>query len=217
MFSMLRKTSFAMALALALGPVAAHAQNVPAAPAAPADVPLHKISGFRSAHFGMNEDQVRAAVARDFKDYASLLQPARHPDARYSMLVLPLPSLEPGPGAAGVTYIFAAAEHKLVQVNVLWSTDKPGDADRARMSTAGVQLADYFRALHWRPDAATMGVPLGPNGLVLFSGIDAHKAMVEVSLTGIALRGRDGKIAPAEGPVKLRVAYMAGPGAQQAH
>jgi hypothetical protein len=115
----------------------------------------------------------------------ALLQPARHPDARYSLLVLPLPALEPGPGPAGVTYIFAAAEHKLVQVNVLWNTDKPGDADRARMTAAGVQLADYFRALRWRPDAATMGVPLGPNGLVMFSGIDAHKAMVEVSLTGL--------------------------------
>jgi hypothetical protein len=103
---------------LGLGPGAAHAQNVPAAPA---DAPLHEVECFRSAHFGMNEDQVRAAVARDFKDYAALLQPARHPDARYSMLVLPLPlpALEPGPGAAGVTYIFAANEHKLVQVNVL--------------------------------------------------------------------------------------------------
>ena len=145
---------------------------------------------------------------------AALLQPARHPDPRYSLLVLPLPSLEPGPGAAGVTYIFAAKEHKLVQVNVLWSTtDKPGDADRTRMSAAGVQLADYFRALRWRPNAATMGVPLGPNGVVLFSGIDPHKAMVEVSLTGVSLRGGDGKVARAEGPVKLRVAYMAGLGA----
>jgi hypothetical protein len=85
------------------------------------------------------------------------------------------------------------------------------------MSAAGVQLADYFRALRWRPDAATMGVPLGPNGVVLFSGIDAHKAMVEVSLTGVSLRGSDGKVARAEGPVKLRVAYMAGPGEQQKH
>ena len=152
MFSLLRKTSFAAAVLLALGPGAAHAQNVPAAPA---EKPLHEISGFRSARFGMDEDQVRAAVARDFKDDAALVQPARHPDARYSMLVLPLPSLEPGPGPAGVTYIFAAKEHKLVQVNVLWSTsDKPSDADRARMSTAGIQLADYFRALSWRPDAA---------------------------------------------------------------
>ena len=206
MFSLLRKTSIAMAMLLVLGLGAAHAQNVPAAPA---EKPLHEITGFRSARFGMNEDQVRAAVARDFKDYAALVQPARHPDPRYSLLVLPLPSLEPGPGAAGVTYIFAAREHKLVQVNVLWSsTDKPGDEERARMSTAGMQLAEYFRALGWRPNAATMGVPLGPNGLVMFSGIDPHKSMVEVSVTGVSLRGRDGKILPAEGPVKLRVAYM---------
>ncbi len=211
MFSMLRKTTFATAMLLSVGPGAVHAQDVPAAPAARA---LHEITGFRSARFGMDEDQVRAAVAHDFRDHAALLQPARHPDPRYTMLVLPLPSLEPGPGAAGVTYIFAAREHKLVQVNVLWSsTDKPGDAERARMSTAGVQLADYFRALGWRSNAATMGVPLGSNGLVLFSGIDAHKAMVEVSLTGVALQGGDGKVVPAEGPVKLRVAYLSSLGA----
>ena len=54
-----------------------------------------------------------------------------HPDPRYSMLVLPLPSLEPGPGAAGVTYLFAGAAHKRVQVNVLWRTgDQPAGADR---------------------------------------------------------------------------------------
>jgi hypothetical protein len=48
----------------------------------------------------------------------------------------------------------------------------------------------------------------GSNGLVMFCGIDLHKAMVEVSLTGVSLRGRDGKIGPAEGPVKLRVAHI---------
>ena len=207
MFSLLRKTSFAGAMLCALVPGVSHAGDAPAAPAAK---PLHEITGFRSARFGMNEDEVRAAVARDFKDQATLLQPAHHPDPRFSMLVLPLPSLEPGPGAAGVTYLFDAARHKLVQVNVLWSTgDKPGEADRTRMATAGMQLADYFRKLAWRPDAATMGVPLGADGLVLFSGIDAHKAMVEVTLTGVPLQGRDGKVKPAAGPAKLRVAYMA--------
>jgi hypothetical protein len=206
MFSLLRKTSFAAAMLVALVPGASRAADVPAAPAAR---PLHEITGFRSARFGMNEDEVRAAVARDFKDHATLLQAVRHPDPRYGMLVLPLPALAPGPGAAGVTYLFDAARHKLVQVNVLWSTgDKPDEADRTRMVTAGVQLADYFRKLAWRPDAATMGVPLGSDGLVLFSGIDAHKAMVEVSVTGVPLQGRDGKVKAATGPAKLRVAYL---------
>lgn len=206
MFSLLRKTSFAGAMLCALVPGVSHAADTPAAPAAK---PLHEITGFRSARFGMNEDEVRAAVARDFKDHATLLQSVRHPDPRYSMLVLPLPALEPGPGAAGVTYLFDAAKHKLVQVNVLWSTgDKPADADRTRIVTAGVQLADYFRKLAWRPDAATMGVPLGTDGIVLFSGIDPHKAMVEVSVTGVPLQGRDGKVNAATGPAKLRVAYL---------
>jgi hypothetical protein len=148
MFSFIRNTSFATALLLALGPGTVHAQ------AAPADKALHEIAGFRSARFGMNEDQVRAAVARDFKDQATLLQTARHPDPRYSVLVLPLPALEPGPGPAGVTYIFAAQEHKLVQVNVLWSMDKPGARTRRRWAcrserTASCCSAGSTRTRRW--------------------------------------------------------------------
>ena len=193
----------------AVGLGAAHAQTAPAAPAARS---LHEIKGFRSAHFGMSEEEVRAAVARDFKDYAALIQQADNPVDRVRLLVLPLPALEPGPGAAGVTYIFGATSHKLIQVNVLWTTSpKPGDAERSRLATAGIQLSDYFRALGWRPDAATMGVPLGPNGLVLFSGVDPHKAMVEVTLFGSVIRNKDS--AAPEGPAKLRVAYISTIGA----
>jgi hypothetical protein len=38
---------------------------------------------------------------------------------------------------------------------------------------------------------------------------DAHKAMVEVSLTGVPVRGPIGDTATANGPGKLRVAYVA--------
>ena len=170
---------------------------------------LHEIRGFRSARFGMDEQQVRAAVALDFKDQAKLLQPARVPGAA-QVLVLPLAELAPGPGPAGVTYIFNAGG-KLAQVNLLWSADTAG---RARLAAAGAQLADAFRALKWRPNAATMGVPIGQQGVALFSGVDGRKAMVEVSLLGVPARGPVGEVSAAaaagNGPAKLRVAYIAG-------
>lgn len=205
MFLSLRKASLSMTFFLAAGVALAHAENMPSQ----ASRPLHEVNGFRRVHFGMDEAQVRAAIARDFKDQAALVQQVDHPAKRVRMLVLPLPALEPGPGPAGVTYIFGATTNKLIQVNVLWTTSpRPDEAERTRLTSAGVQLSDYFRALKWRPNAATMGLPLGPNGLVLFSGIDPKNAMVEVSLSGIAIRGKDGVAAPPAGPAKLRVAYL---------
>jgi hypothetical protein len=55
-----------------------------------------------------------------------------------------------------------------------------------------------------------MGQPIGQQGVALFSGIDAHKAMVEVSLLGVPVKGPVGGIAASNGPGKLRVAYVAG-------
>lgn len=203
MFSYSRKAVAALSFFLASG--AAIAQSQPAPQAA-----FHEIGGFRSAHFGMDEAAVRAAVAQDFKDNAGYLQAADNPAAGVRLLVLPLPALEPGPGPAGITYIFGAHSHRLIQVNVLWSTGaSPTEAERNRLGVAGVQLSDYFRALKWRPNASTMGVPLGANGVVLFSGIDPHDAMVEVSLTGIPVQGKDGMSAAQAGPARLRVAYLA--------
>ncbi|WP_426336204.1 hypothetical protein ACN9MY_23510 [Pseudoduganella sp. R-31] len=170
---------------------------------------LHEIKGFRSARFGMDEQQVRAAVAADFKEQAKLLQQAKLPGGA-RVLVLPLAQLSPGPGPAGVTYIFDGPGGKLVQVNLLWSTSQsPDAAERNRLAAAGVKLADSFRALKWRPKAATMGVPIGQQGVALFSGIDVHKAMVEVSLLGVPVRGPVGETAGGSGPAKLRVAYVA--------
>lgn len=171
---------------------------------------LHEIKGFRSARFGMDEQQVRAAVAMDFKEQASLLQSAKAPGGG-RVLVLPLAQLAPGPGPAGVTYLFDAASGKLAQVNLQWSTAAGADAaERGRLAAAGARLADSFRVLKWRPNAATMGQPIGQQGVALFSGIDAHKAMVEVSLLGVPVKGPVGEIAASNGPGKLRVAYVAG-------
>jgi len=167
---------------------------------------LHEIKGFRSARFGMDEQQVRAAVAVDFKEQGKLLQQANLPGGG-RVLVLPLAQLAPGPGPAGVSYIFDGASGKLAQVNLQWTAEA---AERSKLAAAGAQLADSFRALKWRPNAATMGLPIGQQGVALFSGIDAHKAMVEVSLMGVPVKGPVGEIPATNGLGKLRVAYVAG-------
>ncbi|OWQ93171.1 hypothetical protein CDN99_01335 [Roseateles aquatilis] len=194
-------------LALSLGAVAADA---PAARAAPAPF---QIKGFRSAHFGMTADQVRAAIQHDFKVGPDAVREFDNDVEKTRVVVVALPALEPGPGPASVSYILGATSRKLMHVNVMWSSpDQPSNDERAKIAAAGLQLTHYFRQQTWKPDGVTTAVPSGPNGLVLFAGIDPNNALVEVRLTGVAITGAS---APAPtGPARLRVAYAATIGKQ---
>lgn len=213
MFTPTFYASLLMTLA-AIGPNSAHAQTpAPAAPATTATTAtatLHQVSGFRSARFGMTEAEVRQVVERDFKDAAGDLQAVDNAVEQTRSLALPLPSLEPVGMPASVTYIFGAKTRQLIHVNVLWtSATDAGDAERNRIAAGGVQLADYFGKLAWKPQGTLSGVPFGANGVVVFAGVDPNNAMVEVRLSGVALSGKNGVTPPPPGPTQLRVAYAA--------
>ncbi|MGV7208735.1 hypothetical protein ACLB1G_12855 [Oxalobacteraceae bacterium A2-2] len=197
----------------ALAQPAAPAAGAPAAGAPAADAALHHITGFRSARFGMTEDQVRQAVAQDFKDAASQLQAVDNRAEQTRSLVLPLPALDPVGLPASVTYIFGAASHQLIHVNVLWASAADASPQlRSRYAAGGLQLVSYFRGLRWKPDGVVGGIPAGPGGVVLFGGVDPDNALVEVRLSGVAIQGQDGVSAPPAGPTRLRIAYAAAAG-----
>jgi hypothetical protein len=208
----LRKLSLIMSLTAVTAAIGnpAHAQAAKPVTAATAAAP-YLIQGFRSAHFGMSEAQVREAIARDFQPAAGEIKEFDNDVEKTRLLALALSKLEPGPGAASVSYIFGASSHQLVHVNVVWtSSAQPQDAERGKFAAAAAQLSAYFRALNWQADRVTGGVPAGANGLVMFAGMDANNGAVEVRLNGVATTGADGKPGPAPtGPTQLRLAYMA--------
>ncbi|MYN28489.1 hypothetical protein [Duganella levis] len=193
--------TFAIATAVqAQAPVPAPS---PAAPAAPA---LHVITGFRSAHFGMTEAEVRQAVQHDFPADAAGLRAFDNPTERTRVLAVGLLKLEPGPASAAVSYIFGATSHQLIQVNVVWTTgEQPSEQERAQIAAAGFQLTSYFRELTWEPGHTGSGASRAPGVLTLFTGVDSKNAVVEVRLSGVAV----GKAAQPAGPTQLRLAYAA--------
>lgn len=177
--------------------------------------PAYRVHGFRSATFGLREAEVRAAIARDFPAAAAAVRHVDNPAEGTTALVLPLPALEPGPGPARVSYVFGASSQRLIHVSVVWQSDGAIDAGgRARYAAAGSQLAAYFRALPWGPKASAVPSPAGPNGLVLFVGIDEAGAGVEVRVLGVGTVDPQGRAGPEPaGPAQLRVAYHANVGA----
>ena len=105
-----------------------------------------------------------------------------------TLLVVDLPALDPGPGTAAVTDIVGAASKRLMHVNVAWtSAPTATEAERNRYTGAGLQLAKNFQGLPWKVNGTTANRPQGPNGLLLFAGLDRKNSAVELHLAGIAI------------------------------
>jgi hypothetical protein len=177
---------------------------------ATAPQPLHAVTGFRSALFGMTAAEVRAAIARDFNAAPDVITEVENPLEKTKVLAVRLASLEPAPGPVVLTYVLGAATQRLVHVNLTWASGPaPSDEERNRMGVAGLQLANHFRGLGWKPGGAILSQREGANAVLLFAGVDPKDAAVEVHLAGIYLTGKDGVSASPAGPVTLRVSYIA--------
>jgi hypothetical protein len=157
-----------------------------------------RVKGFRSAVFGMDQGQVLGAIAKDFHVPAEQVQTTVTPLDRTTVLTATVLGLDPGPGAAKVSYVLGAGSRRLVRVAVIWETATA--SERAALIDDGQILVNYFKAQTWEKDATEGRAPLEAGGLSLFSGEDPDGAAVEV-----AVQGSDGPSAP---PTALTVTYI---------
>jgi hypothetical protein len=197
----------ALACALALS-VPARAQ-VPTASAASAPAAPYRVTGFRSAKFGMTEPEVRAAIAHDFRFGDGALTASDDPAKRMHVLALHLSHLAPAPGVVNLSYVFDAASHRLIHVDVAWTTgDHPSDLERSQMAGAGVSLAHYFRALTWQPGRVTAGAMPRTTTFVFFDGVDPNEAAVDLRASGVRITEPGSAPIEPTGPAVLRLAYV---------
>lgn len=208
MHSMLSAAAFA-ALTAAGTPVHAVPASAPASAASLAMRAPHRVDGFRSAHWGMDEAGVRAAIAHDFPNAAGGTRPIEGA-AGVRALAVHVDHLDPGPGGAELTYILDARTQRLTHVNVVWSTGTtPDAAERGRMAGAAAQLTNYFRRQAWQSGATTQRLAADASFAVVFVGVDPWAAAVEVRLSGVVFERRGLPPSVPTGPAVLRVAYFA--------
>jgi len=148
------------------------------------DLPKYEVTGFRDARFGMTEPEVRATVAKSFGIKDADIKSGLNPTEATTLLIVALPSLDPGPGPATVTYIFGTKTKRLIQVNVIWEAD-PKAPNAEAVIGAGTRLARYFEGFAWRKDATRVGIPVGDNTVVLFAGEDEKKGAARLVIDGI--------------------------------
>lgn len=174
----------------------------------------HYITGFRSARFGMDKTEVRAAIMQDFQVDEAAISEMVNLDQATTVLAVNLPNLSPGPGPASVFYIFGATTGRLMYINVVWATsESPSVQERDRIAVAGLQLAHYFENMKWKPEGAVSGVSLNPGEVLAFAGVDPDDAGVQVIISGVPMTDAEGHEVPVSGPAILQISYTARYGA----
>jgi len=200
---------------LSLAPAFAQAPAPAAKPPASAPAGDYDIKGFRTAQFGHTQAQVRQAIAVDFGMAVRIIDTGNPAEGTQALQVT-VPKLEPGPGAATLTYIFGAASKTLQQINVVWVVDgEPAADQRNAVLTAAGQLANYFQTLPSPPKTVAGPAATGPNGLLLLAVQDRKGSSVEVAADGISYQAmQDNKpiTSPTpKGPAVLRISYILNP------
>src|SRR5215469_8247886 len=182
-------------------------------PAAAEDRQAYEVTGFRGAHFGMTEPELRAAIVKDFALKPADITSSVNPVEGTTVLTAKVAALEPGPGPAVVAFILGHTSKKLIQINVIWGEQSASSKDPSAMIAAGERLARYFAGYAWNKDTTRAGVPVGPNTVVLFSGEDSKTGAVRLVLDGVKYQmqkdGKDATSPDPKGPPRILINYIA--------
>jgi hypothetical protein len=219
-----RSIGGALAVALVLGAFsgAAAAQSAqkpgakdPAAKSAPSAAPMPsapagdeakpdtvKIDGFRSAAFGMNETQLRAAIRKDFNHSGDKIASEENANERTTVLSVTVDELLPDAGPARVSYILGHKSKRLIQVNIVWGAPG-GQVAPEKLVAAANNLRQYFLGAGYQPDSIVANAKADDGTIVVFKGADAQKRMTLLRL----ISGAPSKDAE-KSPAMLSLSYV---------
>jgi hypothetical protein len=168
-------------VAVALLHADAGAQSAPAAPSRPAE-DSGAIGGFRSAQFGMNEADVRKAIAKDLGVKPQDIKADVHPTEKTKLLSVTAKDLLPETGTSLVTYHLGYKSKQLMQVTIVWGRPVQADPDPQRLVGTANLLRNYFAAQQFQPEGRVLNAPV-EGGIVVFRGFDKAKRMVLLMLS----------------------------------
>jgi hypothetical protein len=141
------------------------------------------ITGFRSARFGMTEDEVRKAAVKDLSVKADAVAAEENGVERTRVLTVQAIEVLPDGGKAAVSYIFGHTSKKLIQVNALWAASTDSTLTAEKLVANANLLSNYFLGQGFAAESVTVNA-VTTGGLIVFRGMDAKKRMVQVSLLG---------------------------------
>jgi len=144
--------------------------------------PTVEVNGFRSAKFGMNENDVKNAIAKDFGKGAAV-KAETNPNEQTHVLSVKVPDVLPGGGAAEVSYVFGYKSKNLIQVGLSWSKATDEKMTPEQLFTNSTMLRTHFLAAGYKHESIATNMPIA-NGLLMFRGSDAKDRSTLLILQG---------------------------------
>lgn len=152
-------------------------------PTAADDRTAKAIDGFRSAKFGMNEADVRAAMAKDFGPKPDAIKVQDNASELTRSLLLSVPELLPNGGTAELSYVFGYKSKSLIQVGAVWSKGTDAAMTPEKLFSNANILRAHFMGEGFKPDSIAVNMPVA-GGIVMFRGSDAKDRSVILLLQG---------------------------------
>jgi hypothetical protein len=147
--------------------------------AAPAHAESVGVEGFRSAHFDMTEDQVRQAIAADFKlQPQNILKQVNKVD-RTTIISVRVPDLLPESGTAQVNYKLGYKSKKLIQVDVIWGPAIDPKTTPATLTAILINMRQYLQERGFPKEKTVVNATTPQaNILLMFRGEDEKGRVV---------------------------------------
>jgi hypothetical protein len=212
---MFRGTIVTVLLMIAVGaapqpllvPVQRQPSEAPGAPQEPEPVEHVKVEGFRSARWGMDAAQVKAAILKDFGIPADRVKTEENTAERTTVLTATVNDLLEGAGPARISYILGFKTKKLIQVTIIWGTQVDPQAHPDKIVAAANQLRQLFLDSGYQPETVVTNARMADGTILVFQGQDADKHTTVLRLANTLAPSKSSKTEGSVGSVALSLSY----------
>jgi hypothetical protein len=166
-----------------------------------------KVEGFRSARWGMDGAQVKAAILKDFGIPAEKVKTEENAAERTTILTATVNDLLEGAGPARVSYVLGFKTKKLIQVTILWGTPVDPQAHPDKIVAAANQLRQLFLDSGYQPETVASNARMADGTILVFQGQDADKHMTVLRLANAPAPTKGPKTEGTGGSVALSLSY----------
>jgi hypothetical protein len=165
-----------------------------------------RVTGFRSAHFGMDEKKILKAIYRDFKIPKSKIKRQIHAKERTRSYEISVTNLLPESGPSRIFYIFGHKSKKLIQVNLVWGKPVTDSPDAKSIVDTANQLRDHFMQKNFPEKGRRINTLLPDGSVLVFRGQDNRGRLTTLLLMNPEIEG-SGK----NKNISLRLSYIENP------
>jgi hypothetical protein len=180
---------------------------VEAAPATEAPSPAN-VGGFRSAAWGMDDGEIKAAIQKDFGIPASNVSTIENAVERTTVLTTTVRDMLEGAGTARLSYILGYKSKKLIQVTLLWGTPVDPRVPAENIVTAANQLRQLLLDSGYEPKTITINARLADGSILVFEGQDAAKHMTQLRLASTPSAAKGSQKKGGVASIALSLSYV---------